>query len=348
MPPRRAIVPRTRYPRLRGAATGLGLAYAYKKYGTTGYRGFDALGAATTRAATAVKTAYNKYKSKKKPTIHQNAKLQVAGHGAGGTFTSVYIKKPLTPWLKGMKKVAASNFSYTNSSQRLTTGSSLQGVSTVSKTFDATDLALLFQSTNATCRTLLESVTENNLYRNQSNNDCFLVIYDMVARRDMSSTTTDYTPYNCWYNGAGDTGMSAIATNYPGATPFAVPRFTQYFDVKKVSHIILPAGGCHNHRIHYEPNRMITREVIADNNQNIKGLTMYSMAVIYGAPDNNLTGTTVTSGSAAIDFVQTKQYKWTYMTDAVTNNNYTNSLSVVATEYVMQDESGTPQAVVAA
>jgi len=285
---------------------------------------------------------------KKKTSVHQNAKLQVPGHGAGGTFTSVYMKKPLTKWLKGMKKATASNFSYVNSSLRLTALSSVQGYITVSNTFSATDLALLFQSTNNTCRTLIESVTENNLYRNQSNNDCFLVIYDVIARRDMSSTTTDYQPDQAWHNGAPDTGMSSGACNYPGATPFAVPRFTQYFDVKKVSHVILPAGGCHNHRIHYEPNRLISREVINDNNQNIKGLTMYSMAVIYGAPDNNLTGTTVTSGSAVVDFVQTKQYKWTYMTDAVTNNNYTNNLAVVATEYIMQDESGTAQAVIAA
>lgn len=309
--------------------------------------GFKQMADAGNAMRYAVGNATKTYK-KKKPQLHQNAKLQVAGHGAGGTFTSVYIKKPLTKWLKGMKKATASNFSYVNGSQRITTPSAQQAAAVVSQTFSATDLALLFQSTNATCRTLVESVTENNLYRNQSNNDCFLVIYDVVARRDLSSTTGDYSPTSAWYNGAPDTGMSAAATGYPGATPFAVPRFTQYFDVKKVSHIILPAGGCHNHRIHYEPNRLISREVIADNNQNVKGLTMYSMAVIYGAPDNNLLGTTVTSGSAAVDFVQTKQYKWTYMSDAVTNNNYTNSLAVVSTEYVMQDESGTAQAVIAA
>ena len=296
----------------------------------------------------AVNSTINRIRSKKKPQLHQNAKLQVSGHGAGGTFTSVYMKKPLTKWLKGMKKATASNFSYVNNSQRLTSSSAGQAYTTVSQTFNAADLALLFQSTNSTCRTLIESVTENNLYRNQSNNDCFLVIYDVIARRDLSSTTGDYLPNNAWYGGAPDTGMTSAATFYPGATPFAVPRFTQYFDVKKVSHIILPAGGCHNHRIHYEPNRMISREVLADNNQNIKGLTMYSMAVIYGAPDNNLLGTTVTSGSAVVDFVQTKQYKWTYMTDAVTNNNYSNSLTVVPTEYIMQDESGTAQPVVAA
>jgi len=350
MPPRRQLAfPRTRYPRTRGAAAGLSLAYAYKKYGTTGYRGFDALGAATTRAANAVKSAYKNYKSKKKPaSVHQNAKLQVPGHGAGGTFTSVYMKKPLTKWLQGMKKNTASNFSYVNGAKRLSTASASQSYTTISSTFNATDLALLFQSTNNTCRTLVESVTENNLYRNQSNNDCFLVIYDVIARRDLSSTTLDYLPSSAWYDGAPDTGMTSAATFYPGATPFAVPRFTQYFDVKKVSHIILPAGGCHNHRIHYEPNRMISREVIADNNQNVKGLTMYSLAVIYGAPDNDLTAVNVTSGSAVIDFVQTKQYKWTYMTDAVTNNNYSNSLNVVPTEYVMQDESGTAQPVIAA
>jgi len=345
MPPRRAVAVRRRnpYPRTTGAITGL--TAAYKMRGAL-RGGFAPPGAqAIYNAAKKVGTYF---KNKKKPTVHQNAKLQVPGHGAGGTFTSVYMKKPLTPWLKGMKKATASNFSYTNSSLRMSTASAAQTYLTVSQTFNAQDLALLFQSTNSTCRTLIESVTENNLYRNQSNNDCFLVIYDVIARRDMSNTTTDYVPSQAWYNGAPDTGMTSTNTLAPGATPFAVPRFTQYYDVKKVSHIILPAGGCHNHRIHYEPNRMISREVLADNNQNVKGLTMYSLAVIYGAPDNNLTGSTVTSGSAVIDFVQTKQYKWTYMTDAVTNNNYTNNLAVVATEYVMQDESGTAQAVIAA
>jgi len=225
MPPRRAIIPRTRYPRTRGALTGLSMAYAYKKYGTTGYPGFDALGAATTRFSNAAaKAIVNKFKKKKPVSVHQNAKLQVPGHGAGGTFTSVYMKKPLTKWLQGMKKATASNFSYVNNSLRLTTGSAAQAYTTVSQTFNATDLALLFQSTNSTCRTLIESVTENNLYRNQSNNDCFLVIYDVVARRDFSSSTADYTPTTAWYYGATDTGMTSAATQYPGATPFAVPR----------------------------------------------------------------------------------------------------------------------------
>jgi len=350
--PRRAIAPpRTRFPRTRGALTGLGMAYAYKKYGTTGYKGIDALGAATVRAANATATAYKNYKAKKKPVLHQNAKLQVPGHGAGGTFTSVYIKKPLTPWLKGLKKAAASNFSYVNSSTRLTAGSGVQGYKTMSQTYNATDLATLFQSTNNTCRTIIESVTENNLYRNQSNNDCFLTIYDVIARRDLSSVSglaQDYLPDGAWFSGAPDTGMLSSQTFDVGATPFAVPKFTQYFKVVKVSHIILPAGGCHNHRIHYEPNRMLSREVINDSNQNVKDMTMYSLAVIYGAPDNNLLGSTVSSGSAVVDFVQTKQYKWTYLSDAVTNNSYVNNLAVIATEYIMQDESGTAQAVIAA
>ena len=101
------------------------MAYAYKKYGTTGYKGLDALGAAAVRAGNATATAYNKMKSKKnvtKSTIHQNAKLQVPGHGAGGTFTSVYMKKPLTKWQQGMKKNTSSNFSYVNAAKRLSAG----------------------------------------------------------------------------------------------------------------------------------------------------------------------------------------------------------------------------------
>jgi len=346
--PRRQIsqYSQNRWPRTTGFIAGATAAYKMKgalRAGTA-----PPAAQAVYNTAKKVGTYIRTKKNTTKSQLHQNAKLQVAGHGAGGTFTNVYIKKPLNKFTKNLLKNSSSNHTYVNASQRLTAQSGNQYYLTMSSSFNATDLASMFQSTNATCRTLVESVTQNDLYRNQSNNDCFLTIYDVVARRDMSSVTGHYTPNNAWYFGATDTGMTSLQTFIPGATPFAVPEFVQYFKVVKVSHIILPAGGCHNHRIHYEPNRKISRELIADNNVNVKDLTMYSMAVIYGAPDNNLLGSVVSTGSSVVDFVSTKQYKWTYFNDIVTNNSYVNNLGFIPTEYIMQDESGTAQAVTAA
>ena len=202
--PRRAVsqYSQNRWPRTTGFIAGATAAYKMKGALRAGVAPPAAQAVYNTakKVGTYIRTKKNTTKSQ----LHQNAKLQVPGHGAGGTFTSVYMKKPLTKWLKGMKKATASNFSYVNGSTRITTASASQNYVTVSQTFNATDLALLFQSTNSTCRTLVESVTENNLYRNQSNNDCFLVIYDVIARRDMSSTTTDYLPTLAWYNGFPD------------------------------------------------------------------------------------------------------------------------------------------------
>ena len=95
--------------RLPAVVAGTAAALRYRSAGTTGSPRLDRVVGPAFNAGVSARKYLT---SKKKKTIHQNAKLQVPGHGAGGTFTSVYMKKPLTPWLKGMKKTAASNFSY--------------------------------------------------------------------------------------------------------------------------------------------------------------------------------------------------------------------------------------------
>ena len=161
MPPRRAIsqYAQRRWPRAAAVATGVGIGARM-----AGYKGVNPQAYVAGKAiGLAVNSTINRLRSKKKPTtVHQNAKLQVAGHGAGGTFTNVYIKKRLSKFMKNLNKNSSSNFSYVNASQRLTASSGNQYYLTMSSSFNATDLATMFQSTNPTCRTLVESVTQND------------------------------------------------------------------------------------------------------------------------------------------------------------------------------------------
>lgn len=275
-------------------------------------------------------------------TLHQKALPNIPGHGAGGTFSAYNMRRRMSSWNKQLKKNLASNFTYANSSQRITSGIGSQNYYVVATTYSATDIATQFTSNNKTCKTILESCTENTIYRNQQKNDCYMTIYDIVARRDVSPSN-DYLPNNAWYAGLPDTGAATAMALAPGATPFQCPRFTQLFKIVKATHVILPAGGTHEHRVHYEPNRLINQEVIQES-QNIRNLTHYTMVVIYGSPENDaITQTQVSIGPTAIDVVQTKQYKWTYVADVITNNAYTNSLPVAFTNFgeILQDESGT-------
>ena len=117
--PRRAVsqYSQNRWPRTTGFIAGATAAYKMKGALRAGVAPPAAQAVYNTakKVGTYIRTKKNTTKSQ----LHQNAKLQVPGHGAGGTFTSVYMKKPLTKWLKGMKKATASNFSYVNGSTRM-------------------------------------------------------------------------------------------------------------------------------------------------------------------------------------------------------------------------------------
>lgn len=289
--------------------------------------------------------AIKKYSQRSSPMgrLHQKALPNINGHGAGGTFSAYNMRRRKSRWISNLVKNTASNFTYKNSALRLTSSVGQQQLSLVATTYDATDLPSMFTTTNKTCKTLIESCTENTIYRNQQKNDCYLTLYDMVARRDAGSNTTDYNPINAWYDGLPDTGASSLMAYQVGATPFHCPRFTQFFKVTKVTHIILPAGGTHEHRVHYEPNRVLNQETIQIN-QNLRNLTHYTIAVFYGSPENDAINTSqVSIGPVALDVIQTKQYKWTYIADVTTTNSYTQNLPLAFTNFgeILQDESGT-------
>ena len=302
-----------------------------------------AYGAAALGAMAVGRAVYKKFSKPK--SIHQKAKANIPGQGSGGTYSTFYSKGQLKKWLVPLKKTGAPNFSYTNASGRIIAAVGTQSPVLTSTIFAASDMApLIYSSTTIgkTQRVLLESCTSSTLYRNQANNDCFMTLYDIVARRDMNASDSNDIPTNAWFTGLTDTGITPSTMFYaPGSTPFTCPKFCQFYKVVKVTHVILPAGGCHDHRVNISPNRLVNNEIWQDS-QNCRGLTYFTMAVCYGAPDNDATvKTNVSIGSSAVDFVQTKQYRYTYLQDSTTVNYVSGSgLGTITTESIEQDESG--------
>ena len=300
-----------------------------------------AYGAAGLAAVGAGRALYKKFSKPK--SIHQKAKANIPGQGSGGTFSTFYMKNSIKKWLVPLKKTGAPNFSYANSAGRLTSPVGAQNYSITSTVFGASDMAALIYSSTTigrTQRVLLESCTSSTLYRNQSNNDAYLTLYDICARRDMNASDTNNSPNVAWYAGTADTGAVTLSLAV-GATPFNSPKFTQFYKVVKVTHIILPAGGTHDHRVNISPMRLVNNEIFQDS-QNVGGLTYFTMAVFYGAPVNDATTkTNVSIGSTAIDYCQTKQYRYTYMQDSTTSNYQSSTgFGTITTESIEQDESG--------
>lgn len=335
------------YTPARKTANVYAAKYAKKAIGAVARFGLrrSVYGAAGVGALALARKAFTKRKSR--GSMIGKAQANIPGHGAGGTFSTFYSKRPLSRWNANLKKTAASNFYYNNNSIRLTQTPGSQAIYTIGTAYNAPDIFTHQPngSTNKTFKVLLESCTMKTMLRNQENNDAHIVIYDIVSRRDMNSGDVNIAPDVAWYNGMVDTGTSAVSIYDVGATPFASPKFTQYFKVVKQTHMILPAGGSHEHRIHYEPNRMFSTEVTQDS-VNFRNLTYFTLIAIYGAPDNDSTKTVISTGSVSIDVVATKQYRYTYLLDATINNVYSNSLAqALPGEQILQDESGTVQSI---
>lgn len=139
--------------------------------------------------------------------------------------------------------------------------------------------------------------------------NCSLAIYDVVARKDIASTTL-VSPSAAWVQGTTDESSSA-AYDVPGSTPFQVELFNQYYKVVQVTQVTLGGGNMHKHIMTAKPQRLIRGAYAAYTPEAFKDVTHWLMIVISGAPANDTVSTTqVTLGKGGVNWVYRKQHRW--------------------------------------
>jgi len=94
----------------------------------------------------------------------------------------------------------------------------------------------------------------------------------------------------------------------------------------KVTKIELPQGCTHEHRIHFEVNKTVNRELLF-NLLYLKGLTGYTMAIQRGFPTNDSHNANVTFASTALDRVTTYKYNYTSISDAESSVTLTSGIT---------------------
>jgi len=148
----------------------------------------------------------------------------------------------------------------------------------------------------ANMKLYLDHITGTSTFRNNTNNEMILDIYDITARHDM---TNQYSPAQAWNTGIVDGGEGAGQIVNPGASPFQTALFTELFLVKKITNCILPAGTTHEHKFHYAPRRIFNMAELNAANW-IKGLTQFQMVVFRGAMVHIVEGNTATIGAVQL------------------------------------------------
>lgn len=297
-----------------------------------------------TQARTAKKKTNNYTKTTTKLT--QGVKACVGGHG--GTYSNFYYKSGRVPraFLNNWKSLGK-NYYAINGAFRYTTTPGVQAFNDIVSMFNYTDVNAISQKISAgkqTNKMLLKSCSAEILITNQDSGNVNVCIYDIIARRDLASSANIATPVSAIKNSLLDEGGINQNWDVPGVTPFASDLFTQFFVVKKMTHMTLGQGQAHTHRLNYKPNRQIDGEYIQYNPNGFKNLTCFTVIQQVGLPCNDsVTKTQVSLGGTALDIVFKKQYQYTWMNDLDTTFATVNSLPIAfaVNEEIMNEATGT-------
>lgn len=189
-------------------------------------------------------------------------------------------------------------------------------------------------------KVFLHQCTQRIMGINQSNENMFVLIYDVVSRHDASESDAiaRSTPEALW----GSAGTPTIV----GADPFQTSIFTQNWKVKKVTRFVLTEGQTFEHIKHMRPNKLIGYNYLYQLSAAapitpgyLKGITEYSVICMHGSPGDG-DNTTVSTLGAKLDIIASWQYSSVNPTGNFTNPVFTNNLGVAAT-HVMSTDLGT-------
>lgn len=159
-----------------------------------------------------------------------------------------------------------------------------------------------------TRRMLVEFVAVQFTIRSATTGPVEVTIYDIELKRDQSTTLLD--PASVWRVGIDtderDPGSSTAlvqADDHPGSTPFQSQRFVQYYNVTKVTKVMIHPGSTHKHSLYIPVNRVISREML-QYDARFRRLTKQVMMVVKGPiVQERILPFGVTYGAAEVDII---------------------------------------------
>lgn len=185
-------------------------------------------------------------------------------------------------------------------------------------------------SNNITYKVYLEDLTADLLITNQTNDVVHLVIYDVVARQNISDDNYD-NPVDCWENSNTTFMNNSDMFFQPGSTPFQNPTFCKKYKVTKVTDIQLNTGGHHEHRVKIKCNRILSYDdwnTVSGSGNSFQNLSAFSILTCHGFPVDN--GTSVGTASGKVTYATTKSYDFRYIQNNISFVSYNNNLVQIA------------------
>lgn len=187
-------------------------------------------------------------------------------------------------------------------------------------------------------------VTQKIFGTNQTNANCFVEIYDCVARHDQSRKDDAgllvTSPEDAW--------LLDGQTTTVGADPFQSTTFVQNWKVKKVTRYCLTEGQTFEHIKHVRPNREFSTAYYSyaedgtagtpTNNGCLRNVTEYSMIVFFSQAGDT-SNDTVSTVAGKLDLIGTWQYSSIALATSLAAPTFTNNLGTAA-DHIMSTDLG--------
>lgn len=187
----------------------------------------------------------------------------------------------------------------------------------------------------------LGTMKHNIKLKNQSSIAGKLTIYDLVYRRTPLDAAYD-SPTELWNKGYVDAGAGATQASVVGNTPFGSPEFKTYIRVHKVTTVYIEPGQTHEHTMVHRLNRLVHSTRFANASSTyFGGLTTVCMVVWHGGiVHEGLTPATVTVSSLKLDYIQTLEYNFAYLSRNTPSYTTTDNLvkTIVDPNHMGEDQ----------
>lgn len=318
---------------LAGAGTGVGAIMARNWWNRrTG----------TLKRAVKLAKRVRKYPMKK---LHQRARSS----GLGGTFSKYfYGRNRLHPTMRTLYKQTAKRFVSGDNSGTISTYAGQQIFQSVLSLFDRTTVNNLLTDLNLsnqqTCKVNFESCSAEVTLSNLTNTNLRVVLYDIVPRRDVDFASYPESSFDQGIVLENETVDTSSA--YP-FNPLTCTVFTQYWRIRKVTHILMAQGTTHTHRVYFAPNKVIDSTIWNQEPtlNSIKYLTCYTMAQVFGTPAELIgvgegTPNLVTTTEPHIAYVSKQTYKYAYLPWNYTNLNLSSTLTTNQPVEIINPQTG--------
>jgi len=180
-------------------------------------------------------------------------------------------------------------------------------------------------------RFLLKSFKARYEFKNFATDTAYIDLYDCIARRDIGKddNLSINVPSVAFAQGVKDQVVAFDINQYqrPGESPFNSRQFVTFYKVVKITRVILPPGGTHEHTVYGSPNYIYNwTQNIGTTGQvfGYKGLTTYTMYVARGSVALGSDGfPTYENCDIAVVGNKAVEYAFTNTAVNVTSNTFT-------------------------